>query len=168
MWKNNEDLQLATDKGVYPYDYMNCWERFDETQLPPKDEFYSLLSESGITDKDYERACETWKQFNIEKLGQYHDFYLMSDVYILADVFENFRDMCLEYYGLDPAYYYTLPNFAWDAMLKKTKVTMEQLSDFDMYQMLENWFTRRHVSNIAETHDSKQQIHDQLQRRYHI
>ena len=149
--KNDEDLHLATDKGVYPYDYMNCWERFDETQLPPKDEFYSLLSESGITDKDYERACDIWKQFNIENLGQYHDFYLMSDVYLLADVFENFRDMCFDYYGLDPAYYYTLPNFAWDAMLKKTKVKMDQLSDLDMYQMIETGL-RGGMCQVSQKH----------------
>ena len=58
-------------------------------------------------------------------------------MYLLADVFENFRTMCMDYYGLDPAHYYTLPNFAWDAMLKKTKVKMDHLHDLDMYEMIE-------------------------------
>ena len=56
----------------------------------------------------------------------------------LADVFESFRDMCLDYYGLDPAHYYTLPNFAWDAMLKNTKVKLDHIHDLDMYEMIES------------------------------
>ena len=73
-----------------------------------------------------------------KNLGDYHDFYLATDVYLLADVFENFRDMCLDYYGLDPAHYYTLPNFAWDAMLKNTKVKLDHIHDLDMYEMIES------------------------------
>ena len=117
--KSDDDLHYVTEKGIYPYDYMNTWEKFGETQLPSKENFYSLLAEENISDEDYEFAKDIWKIFKIKDLGQYHDFYLSTDVYVLADVFENFRDMCLEYYQLDPAHYYTLPNFAWDAMLKK-------------------------------------------------
>ena len=71
-------------------------------------------------------------------MGEYHDLYLQIDVLLLADVFENFRTMCVEYYGLDPAHYYTLPNYAWDAMLKITEVELDQISDRDMYEMIEN------------------------------
>ena len=106
--KSKTDLNLLTDKGVYPYDYMNSWEKFDETKLPNKEEFYSQLYEENITDKDYARANIVWKHFNIKNIGGYHDLYLMTDVYLLTDVFEIFRDMCLNYYGLDPAYYITL------------------------------------------------------------
>lgn len=135
---NDDDLFFATEKGVYPYDYMNSWDKFNETKLPSKDDFYSQLNEEHITDQDYERAKQIWNRFKIKNLGDYHDFYLATDVYLLADVFENFRDMCLDYYGLDPAHYYTLPNFAWDAMLKNTKVKLDHIHDLDMYEMIES------------------------------
>eukprot|EP00972_Heterocapsa_arctica_P074090 10937493-Heterocapsa_arctica.AAC.1 len=70
-------------------------------------------------------------------MGEYHDLYLLTDVSLLADVFENVRNMCLEYYGLDPAHYLTLPNYAWDAMLKMTGIQLEQIHDKDMYEMFE-------------------------------
>ena len=73
----------------------------------------------------------------MENLGQYHDLYLRTDVLLLTDVFEHFRDLCLEYYGLDPAHYFTLPNFAWDAMLLKTGVEIDPLTDQEMYEMIE-------------------------------
>ncbi len=93
------------------------WERFNETELPPKEAFYSELSNEHISNADYERAQKVWKKFNLKNLGEYHDLYLKSDVLLLTDIFENVRTMCLEYYNLDPAHYYTLPNYAWDAML---------------------------------------------------
>ena len=115
--QSKTDLNFLTDKGVYPYDYMNSWDKFDEIKLPKKENFYSQLYEENITDKDYTRANIVWKHFNIKNLGEYHDLYLMTDVYLLTDIFENFRDMCLNYYGLDPAYYITLPNYSWNAFL---------------------------------------------------
>ena len=117
---NDEDLDLLTDKGVYPYDYFTSFDKFRDKQLPPKEKFYSNLTESNIEDDEYERAQKIWEHFGIRNLGQYHDLYLRTDVLLLTDVFENLRDLCLEYYGLDPAHYFTLPNFAWDAMLLKT------------------------------------------------
>ena len=103
--KSKTDLNLLADKGVYPYDYMNSWDKFDEPKLPKKEDFYSHLYEENITDKDYARANIVWKHFNIKNLGEYHDLYLMADVYLLTDVFFfKFRDMCLNHYGLDPAY----------------------------------------------------------------
>ena len=134
---NDEDLDLLTDKGVYPYDYFNSFDKFRERQLPPKEKFYINLTESNIEDDEYERALKIWEHFGIRNLGQYHDLYLRTDVLLLTDVFENFRDLCLEYYGLDPAHYFTLPNFAWDAMLLKTGVILEPLTDQTMYEMIE-------------------------------
>ena len=134
---NINDLDLLTDKGVYPYDYFDSFDRFDETELPPKTEFYSNLSQSNIEDSEYERAKHIWEHFGIRTLGEYHDLYLRSDVLLLTDIFENFRDLCLEYYGLDPAHYYTLPNFSWDAMLLKTGIVIDPLTDKDMYEMIE-------------------------------
>ena len=136
--KSKTDLNLLTDKGVYPYDYMNSWEQFDEIKLPRKEDFYSQLYEEGITDKDYARANIVWKHFNIKNLGEYHDLYLMTDVYLLTDVFENFRDMCLNYYGLDPAYYLTLPNYSWNAFLSLTGAKLQQIHKKEMYEMIEH------------------------------
>ena len=119
---NDEDLDLLTDKGVYPYDYMNSFDKFRDKELPPKNAFYSNLTECDIADEEYEKAKIIWEHFGIKNPGQHHDLDLRTDVLLLTDVFENFRDLCIEYYGLDPAHYFTLPNFAWDAMLLKTGV----------------------------------------------
>lgn len=134
---NDEDLDLLTDKGVDPYDYFTTFDKFREKQLPPKEAFYSNLTESHISDEEYERAQKNWKHFGIRNPGQYHDLYLKTDVLLLTDVFENFRELCLEYYGLDPAHYFTLPNFAWDAMLLKTEVVLEPMTDKEMYELVE-------------------------------
>ena len=135
--KDNYDLDLLTEKGVYPYDYMTDVSKFDETALPSKQAFYSYLYEEDITDEDYRRAQRIWEHFNIKNIGEYHDLYLMTDVYLLTDVFENFREMCLNYYGLDPAHYITLPNFAWSAFLAMTGVRLQQIHNRDMYEMIE-------------------------------
>ena len=104
----NGDLNkfvLLLRKGVYPYEYMDSWERFDETSLPNKKAFYSELNLEDITDKDYEHAQKVWKVFGIKNLGEYHDLYVQSDTLLLADVFENFRDKCIEIYELDAAHF---------------------------------------------------------------
>ena len=135
--KDNYDLDLLTEKGVYPYDYMTDVSKFDETALPSKQAFYSYLYEEDITDEDYRRAQRIWEHFNIKNIGEHHDLYLMTDVYLLTDVFESFREMCLNYYGLDPAHYITLPNFAWSAFLAMTGVRLQQIHNRDMYEMIE-------------------------------
>ena len=137
MIKSEKCLDLLTDKGAYPYDYMNSFDKFDDEQLPSKDVFYSQLSEEGISYEDYERAKMIWKHFNMKNMGEYHDLYLKTDVLLLTDIFENFRDVCMKDYGLDPAYYYTLPNFAFDAMLKMTGIEIDLIYDQDMYEMIE-------------------------------
>ena len=88
--KSEKCLDLLTDKGVCPYDYMNSFDKFDDEQLPSKDDFYSQLSEEGISDNAYERATIIWKHFNIKNMGEYHDLYLKTDVLLLTDIFENF------------------------------------------------------------------------------
>ena len=124
-------------KGVYPYEYMDSWERFDETSLPDKEAFYSELNLEDITDKDYEHAQKVWKVFGIKNLGEYHDLYVQSDTLLLADVFENFRNKCLEIYELDPIYFVSAPGLAWQACLKKTGVKLELITDYDMILMIE-------------------------------
>ena len=135
--KTEKCLDLLTEKGVYPYDYMNAFDKFNDEQLPSKEQFYSRLTEEGITNDDYTKAKQIWKHFGIKNMGEYHDLYLKTDVLLLTDVFENFRDMCLSYYGLDPVYYYTLPNFAFDAMLKLTGIEIDLVYDQEMYEMIE-------------------------------
>ena len=142
-----EKVRLLVRKGVYPYDYMDSLERLNKTQLPPKEAFYSKLNKSHISDEAYEHAQKVWSEFDCETMRDYHDLYLKSDVLLLADVFENFRDVCLTNYELDPAWYYTAPGLAWDAALKKTEVELELLSDPDMLLMVEKGI-RGGVSSI--------------------
>ena len=90
---------------------MDEMEKFDETQLPPKEAFYNQLSEEACGEELYNRAKDVWSRFNCKTLGDYHDVYLLTDVGLLSDVFENFRSMAMQYYGLDPAHYLTPPSF---------------------------------------------------------
>ena len=89
-------MSLLLRKGVYPYDYMDSWKRFNETEFADKESFYNELNKEHITDEDYVHAQKVWKEFNLKNVGEYHDLYVQSDTLLLADVFENFRDKCLE------------------------------------------------------------------------
>ena len=132
-----EKLSLVKQKGFYPYEYMDSLERFKENKIPSKEAFYSRLTSEGISDEGYERVEKVWKVFGMKTLQDYHDLYNVTDVLLLADVFENFRNVCMENYKLDPAHYFTAPGLAWDACLKITDVELELLSDIDMLLMIE-------------------------------
>ena len=134
----NNDLNkivLFLRKGVYPYEYMDSWEKFNETSLPSKEDFHSNLNMENIDDIDH--GNNVFKRFELENLGDYHDLYVQSDTLLLADVFENFRDMCIKEYELDPAHFLSLPGLAWQACLKKTNIELELLTDCDMLLMVE-------------------------------
>ena len=146
-----KQLSLLMRKGVYPYEYASSCARFDDKQLPPKEAFYSKLSGEGISDDDYKHAHAVWDEFGMKTFKDYHDLYNKSDVLLLADVFENFRDVCMKNYQLDPAWYYTAPGLAWDAALKKTGVELELLSDPDMLLMFEKGI-RGGISMISNRH----------------
>ena len=133
----DDQLNLLLRKGVYPYDYVSCLEKLDDTNLPPKEAFYNKLNDENISNSDYEHAQNVWKTFDIKNMREYHDLYLKSDVILLADVFESFRSVCMKNYGLDPSWYYTAPGLSYDAMLKKTKVKLQLLNDVDMLLMIE-------------------------------
>ena len=105
-------------KGVYPYEYMDGWEKFEEASLPLKDAFYSRFSMKGISDQDYEHAQQVLNIMEKKTLGCYHDTYLKTDVLLLADVFETFENTCLKNYKLDPAHFYIAPGLAWQALLR--------------------------------------------------
>ena len=129
--------RLLLKKGIYPYEYIDSFERFNETRLPPKNEFYSSLTGNGITDEDYAHAKDVWEVFGCQNLGDVHNVYVATDVLLLADVFKNFRKVCHNRYGLDPAYYYSAPGLSWDVLLKKTGVELELLTDMDMQMFIE-------------------------------
>ena len=109
---NEVQRKLLVHKGIYPYEYVDSWDKFDETSLPSIESFYSSLNMSGISDSDYEHAQLVWREFRIKNIGEYHDLYLRTDVVLLANVFESFRRVCLENYGLDPSHFYTAPGLA--------------------------------------------------------
>jgi hypothetical protein len=126
-------FKLLRQKGFYPYEYVTSFDRFNDKQLPPVETFVSSLTyETNNFDdlseeqqyemkKDYEHAKTVWDFFNCKSFGDYHDIYLKTDVYILADVMENFRRMALKEFGVDPCHYFTLPSVGFDTMLKKTE-----------------------------------------------
>ena len=127
----NGDLNkivLLLRKGVYPYEYMDSWEIFNETSLPLKKIFHSELNLVDITDKDYNHAQNLWKVFEINNLGEYHDLYVQTDTLLLLDVFEKFRDKCIEIYELNPSYFYSAPGLAGKVFLKETEVKLELLN----------------------------------------
>ena len=132
-----EQIKLLKQKGFYPYEYMDSIEKLKDTKPPPQKAFYSKLSGHGINNYCYNHVLNVWKTFKMKTFKEYHEVYNKTDVLLLADIFENFRDLCLKNYGLDPVYYYTAPGLAWDAMLKITKINLELLSDIDMLLMVE-------------------------------
>ena len=136
----NNDINkfvLLLRKGVYPYEYMDSSKRLSEISLPNKEDFYSNLNIENISDIDYRHANDVFKGFKLENLGDYHDLYVQSDTLLLADVFNNFRDMCIKEYELDPAHFLSLPGLAWQACLKETNIELELLTDYDMLLMVE-------------------------------
>ena len=135
--KNLNKFVLLLRKGVHPYEYMDNWERFNETSLPNKESFYSNLNMENIEDIYYRHGNNVFKRFKLKNLGEYHDLYVQSDTLLLPDVFENFRNTCLEVYELDPAYFLSLPGLAWQACLKKTSIKLELLTNYDMLLMVE-------------------------------
>jgi len=132
----NADVMIR--KGVYPYSFVDDWNKFnvDIKTLAPKD-FTNDLTGEEIIDEKFKFFQDVCNKFNIKTLGEYHDLYLKSDVHLLVDVFENFRKMCLDNYGLDPCHYVSAPGLSWQAMLKITKIELELISDIDMYLFIE-------------------------------
>ena len=116
---------------------MASGERFDENIIPSKEPFYSELNLEGISNAGYEHVKKVWEAFGIKNLGEYHDLYVQCDTLLLADIFENFRDKCIEIYELDAAHFLSAPGLAWQACSKKTKVELELLTDIDMLLMVE-------------------------------
>ena len=131
-------------KGIYPYDFVNDYSRLFTTILPTKDKFYSKLNDEHCDDKSYQIALNVWDKFKCKKFIDYHNLYLISDVLLLSDVWNNFRNTCYKIYDLDTNYYYTAPSLSWDAFLKhkhdqsKGKFYIDLLTDIDQYLFFES------------------------------
>src|SRR5271154_75786 len=132
----DEQIALVFRKGVYPYDYIDSHERFLETELPLFHEFHTNLH-GKISQDDYQYAQKVWKTFGCKNLGEYHDLYLKTDVLSLADIWIQLRKMSMEYDGLDPSHYVSLPAYSWDAMLKMTGVKIELFTEMAKHDFIE-------------------------------
>ncbi|XP_023312617.1 uncharacterized protein LOC108912513 [Anoplophora glabripennis] len=132
----DDEFNLLTKKGVYPYDFMDSFAKFNIQSLP-EPHFYNRLEDKNISSKQFAHAQNVWNTFKIQNLGEYTDLNMKTDILLLADVFEQFRSSCLKTYGLDPANYYTLPGYTWACMLFKTRQTLELLIDIDMVMFVE-------------------------------
>ena len=152
---------MLLKKGVYPYEYIDSWERFDERSLSDKRSFLQWIVSriyNCITDKDYTHAQKVFEEFKLKKLGDYNDLYVQSDTLLLADVFENFRNKCIKIYKLDPAHFLSALGLAWQACLKKTEVKLKPLTDIDTLFMVEKRHSRRNMSCNTEVCKNKQEI----------
>ena len=137
-----DKFTLLLRKGVYPYEYMDSWERFDKILMPDKEAFYSSLNMEDIIDVDHRHTKSVFNEvalkiLNNKNLGDYHDLYVKSDILLLADVFENVRNMCIKVYELDLAHFLSAPGLAWQACLRKTDVRLELITDPDMLLIVE-------------------------------
>ena len=132
------DDDIIFGKGVYPYSYMTSRQKFEETQLPPVEAFYDNLRDEPLSHDDYVRAQQTWSRFDIHNMRDYHDHYLLTDVLLLTDVFEHFRESIFKEHKLDCLHFITLPSLSWASALKHTKAKLGLITDPEAYLMLEN------------------------------
>ena len=147
VFGDDEQFELVKCKGVYPYEWVDGFEKFDWSCLPSKECFFSSLKGIGISDEEYDRACKVWNVFGIKTFGEHHD--LKCDVLLLCDVFEKFINSCLKYYGLDPCHYFSSPGLAWDAMLKMSGVRLRLIDNVDIHLFIEKGM-RGGISYIAK------------------
>ena len=150
-FKDDEQFKLMIKKGVYPYDYIDNFNRLNMRYLPNIKAFHSKLYKTECDIDDYKHAQNVFNKFGCKSLLDYHNIYLKSDVLLLSDIWDNFRHVCHFNYGLDTSYYYTAPGLSWDAMLKITKILLELLTDVNMFKMWESG-TRGGISQISHRH----------------
>ena len=169
----NEEINkfiLLLRKVVYPYEYMDSWERFNETSLPDKEAFYSSLNMEDFTDVDHKHANNVIKNFRLKHLGEYHDLYVQRDTLLLADLFENFRNMCIKIYELDPVHFLSASGLAWEACLKKTEVELELITNIDVLLMIKKGI-RDGISHTLHRYakaNNKYMIYYDESKKYHI
>lgn len=165
-------FQSVIQKGIYPYDHITTFNVLHETKLPTRKQFYSMLNDEECKVEDYEQAEKVWNLFECKTLLEYHNIYLTTDVLLLADVWNNFREMGMKNYKLDCNYYVSAPGFAFDAMLLKTGVKLELYTDYDMYLWTENKGIRGGISQVskryAEANNKYMKAHDSTKEISHI
>ena len=122
-----------TQKGLYSYEYMDSIEQFQEPQLPLKDAFYSLLTEEDISKTNNTHAQRVFNHFGMTELRDYHNFYLLSNLLLLAEAFQNLRNVCLQHYRLDSTHNYTSCGLLWLAAPKMMDVELDLLTDIDQH-----------------------------------
>ena len=142
-----ENYKLLTKKGIYPYDYFDKKEKYDELQLPEKEKFFNKLNNKNISNDDYKHVLKVFKTFECKDLLEYSILYLKTDICYLSDVFQKFSDFAYKTYNLDPRHSYALPGFSWVSMLKMTKIELELISNSDIYIFVFNgcnkkWYLR--------------------------
>ncbi|XP_028982257.1 uncharacterized protein LOC114841441 [Diachasma alloeum] len=134
---DDEQFHILMRKGVFPYEYLDSWDKLDDRELPSREAFFSALNNQTISKDHYTHVCQVWEKFGLSTLGEYSDLYLKTDVLLLADIFENFRKSCFSMYKLDPLHYYTAPGLAFDAILRCTGVEIELFTDVDKLFFIE-------------------------------
>jgi hypothetical protein len=150
-------LELVKRKGIYPYEYMTGFHCFDDTSLPRIEQFYSSLTKSGVSVEDYAHATLVWNTFNCKTMRDYHDLYLKIDVLLLADVWQNFRQLCIATSGLEPTNYISLPSYGFDSLFRQKQYTAEKTialfkeGQDDMFMWVEKSI-RGGVSTITHRH----------------
>ena len=132
-----DSMDLVCQKGFFPYEWLDSFERLNHQGLPPLKDFYSSLRKEGVSEEDYRHAQKVYTSMNCGSFKDYMLLYLKTDVLLLADVFSSFRDTCITYYKLDPANYLSAPALAWDAMLLKTGIELDQITDIRMLDFVE-------------------------------
>ena len=132
---SNADFKLR--KGVFHYEYVNLFEKFNEPALPAREAFFSTLRGKDCPVDNFDYTQRVWTAFGCNTFEDYLKLYLASDVCQLADVFENFRSNCFYNYNLDPAYFVSAPQLAWNAMFKMQDLELELISDPEMYRMIQ-------------------------------
>lgn len=148
---NEHQLPYMLRKGVFCYDYMDSFEKYNETCLPSKDKFYNSLNNQEISDEEYLYAQQVFRGFECKNLGDFSNTYMIQDTVILSEIFEAFRKMCLCYYGLDPCHFYSLPGFTYTAALKFTRVECDLIRDPNMFLMIESGI-RGGLSMVSHRH----------------
>lgn len=133
---SNETRELLKQKGVFPYDWFDCEDKLDKKSLPSIEAFYSKLDNDELSEKDYDRANDIYNKTNCKSFRDYVKLYLKTDIYLLIDVFENFRNVCIKYYGLDPCHFYTSPSLSWSACLKLYEKPIEIFNNEQMDMLL--------------------------------
>jgi hypothetical protein len=161
QYPNDLHFELMTKKGIYPYDYIDSYDKFSDTELPSIQQFYNTLTDSHCSEKDYKQAKLVWKAFDCKTFLDYHNLYLTVDVLLLADIWETFRATCYKIYGLDADYYYTAPGLSWDAFMKHTNEDWKKrfkkdfeiglITDMDIYLFVESGI-RGGLSQISKRH----------------